>query len=103
MAFSIYRYFKKDMADSKLTLFHYSIQAHLEKLCFPRCLAFAKSSTRNKRAFTSKLATLLLLLYGLDSMLQHILNKNPISACGILHENVGYCSNNFAVLDDGRT
>ena len=29
---------------------------HLEKLCFPRCLAFAKLDTRKKEALTSKLA-----------------------------------------------
>lgn len=35
------------------------------------------------------------------SMLQHILNKNPIPSAGILHQHVGDGTDQVMVLDDG--
>ena len=37
----------------------------------------------------------------LSRRLQHILNKNPVSSCWIIHQNMGNCAHQFSVLDNG--
>ena len=44
-----------------------------------------------------------LLLRDRLSGLQHILNKDTVAHCGVVHKDMGDCAHQLAVLDDGAT
>lgn len=66
-----------------------------------RCMAFAISHPQEKADIVSKLPNRLFLWMLHFSMLQHVFNKYPVSSGAVLDENVGDCTDDLAVLDDG--
>jgi hypothetical protein len=68
-----------------------SVQATSKKLRFSSVFGFRQIGHSQERGtYKQACSASLLLLSSLDSMLQHVFNKYPVSSCGVIDKNMGH-------------
>ena len=86
----------------------FSVQAFRLVLCTPLVLRRATEEQSSLAPWQASLPTRFAWLScGFLSIrlarIQHILYKNPIPSCGIVHQYMSHCPHQFAILNDGTT